>query len=734
MDVPSTSSTDETVIPHQLCQWCTRFATNLSSRLRDEATADAQRFFSHYDDIRDLIQGSQSQCHLCSILFVNLEERNKSTGLDAIIEKTKISNLIASDRVLITYLQETPEHSRHPWRAFNLCVGTTKADGSEPLEIAALAYLMHHLEGEIEDISLQEQTTFRDLFQLTLSTWTCSGLYMQLIKVWLSRCKARHDSCQSRPDLRRPTRLLKISRDGKAVRLVPGANESDAPFAALSYCWGKVPQLMLVRSNYHDFESGLAVSSLTKVAQDAITVCSALSIQYLWIDAMCIIQGVDGDFQQEAARMEDVYAGSLVTIVAAAASDTTEHFLKRRNPLPWRDCRLHLGDSRHYRSYVEGRVFCQFGDNTPGSFALDARGWCFQERLLSPRSIYFGPNGVHWECRGGLACEYYPKIAAQHGAVDIGLDAQIALKSTYVAINELGSDLGDPAVSYRFRELWGIVLERYFDTNLSFEKDRLVAMVGLARSLQYKFDIQASYGLWLAFFLDELLWSMDTSSNEMTRNLDIAPSWSWVNLRDGKIFCSNTLHHGEVGEEHRLVDSTSAEIVRLPTATDFTASLIQGFSQKHKLDDPSGVVRLKGRLLRCKKRCTKSKYSGATVTFLDPMEQPEDKIKNVAMLRQDQAALDDEDLYCFLVRREYRADNEHEWTDEENVQIDTIWDHGLVLTRTDDEPDAFRRVGFFTESPPAQELKQIRAAGGRGDDAMYLFPGEASQGVEISIV
>ena len=35
------------------------------------------------------------------------------------------------------------------------------------------------------------------------------------------------------------------------------------------------------------------------------------------VDALCIIQGPDGDWKDEAARMRDVYEGSLITIAAA---------------------------------------------------------------------------------------------------------------------------------------------------------------------------------------------------------------------------------------------------------------------------------------------------------------------------------------------------------------------------------------------------------------------------------
>jgi hypothetical protein len=37
--------------------------------------------------------------------------------------------------------------------------------------------------------------------------------------------------------------------------------------------------------------SDIPVSSLSQVIQDAITTCRALSIRYLWVDSLCILQG-----------------------------------------------------------------------------------------------------------------------------------------------------------------------------------------------------------------------------------------------------------------------------------------------------------------------------------------------------------------------------------------------------------------------------------------------------------
>ena len=44
---------------------------------------------------------------------------------------------------------------------------------------------------------------------------------------------------------------------------------------------------------------------------------------------------------------------------------------------------------------------------------LNARGWIFQERLLSRRMLHYGRDQLYWECRELIACETYPESVPQ---------------------------------------------------------------------------------------------------------------------------------------------------------------------------------------------------------------------------------------------------------------------------------------------------------------------------------
>ena len=50
------------------------------------------------------------------------------------------------------------------------------------------------------------------------------------------------------------------------------------------------------------------------VLQEAIKVCRALSIRYLWVDCLCIIQDDVSDWESESALMSLVYGHALVNL------------------------------------------------------------------------------------------------------------------------------------------------------------------------------------------------------------------------------------------------------------------------------------------------------------------------------------------------------------------------------------------------------------------------------------
>jgi hypothetical protein len=52
-----------------------------------------------------------------------------------------------------------------------------------------------------------------------------------------------------------------------------------------------------------------------------------LFLQHVWIDLLCIVQNEEDDWQSEAAKMGDIYAGAYVTISATGSAASVDGFV-----------------------------------------------------------------------------------------------------------------------------------------------------------------------------------------------------------------------------------------------------------------------------------------------------------------------------------------------------------------------------------------------------------------------
>jgi hypothetical protein len=74
-------------------------------------------------------------------------------------------------------------------------------------------------------------------------------------------------------------------------------------------------------------EKSIPVEILPRTIRDAFIVAWKLDIQYVWIDALYIIQDSEEDWYSEARRIGTIYTNSYFTIAAMAAKHSGEGFL-----------------------------------------------------------------------------------------------------------------------------------------------------------------------------------------------------------------------------------------------------------------------------------------------------------------------------------------------------------------------------------------------------------------------
>lgn len=257
----------------------------------------------------------------------------------------------------------------------------------------------------------RESDTFIEELQIGFPQLPTPGTieHFEILQRWLTECDEKHTSCRSSSSTRvsLPTRLIDVGSQGASVvKLYETQKDEQFNYFALSHPWGSPSGMHFCtfRHNLEQHKTGIRLGELPDTFQDAVKVVRALGHRYLWIDSICIIQGPDGDFNDEAKRMEDVFSQAYCVLAASSARGQYDGFLKPRKQRRY----LTLREDPAPPIYV-----CEFMDNFQKHVLdshLNKRGWVLQERALARRTIYFTREQTYWECGDGVRCESMTKM------------------------------------------------------------------------------------------------------------------------------------------------------------------------------------------------------------------------------------------------------------------------------------------------------------------------------------
>jgi hypothetical protein len=236
-----------------------------------------------------------------------------------------------------------------------------------------------------------------------------TSTHMKVLAEWIRNCDQSH-MCYPKQKSYLPTRVLDVGTANSAtVSLFCGTRGQTKPvrYIALSHRWGSQSQhqnFCTYTANIEHHQRGIQVADLPQTFQDAINVTRALSIQYLWVDSICIIQDDAQDWETESKLMEQVFSSAYITLAASCSSGTDDGFLK---PRPHRECVLMRKDDDSCY-YICDAIDDFNRDVDQGE--LNTRGWVLQERALSCRTIHFTNSQTYWECGEGVRCETLTKM------------------------------------------------------------------------------------------------------------------------------------------------------------------------------------------------------------------------------------------------------------------------------------------------------------------------------------
>ena len=686
-------STSDFVVPHQLCRYCTALveeATCLKHNLSDllplgfDPQNDwdpVQHTIEAYPGIRTIVRSANGGCHLCSIIIHGMSH--------TAVVKNSLNSRSEGNAMVFAMITLIPEERGRDC-SFELILYRGRRPWQRDLSQEKIRRVDLHRVKNQEVMDCQNCKSCFDSFspfqknhgqQYAHYRWveyTGSTTSTQMMRTWLDSCLKCHDVCTVEGLPQRPTRLLDLGGPALEgdIRLIPGSEAQSQSYATLSYCWGVCKTTVLDRTNFDESCRCIKFKNLPRTLQHAVIVCRRLAIPYLWIDALCIIQGSDGDWDTEASLMGSVYAGSTLTIAAANAGESNDGFLHYRSPLRQQDCRL-FRDATHTVFAAASSPCCRLG-SCPGNSRLDTRGWVLQERLLSPRTLYFGPYGVHWECRGGNLCEEQPSFRHDSLVYATHTKRRHLIKSFYRTLCDLAPASDGSEAQGDFISCWNRIIEIYSPTKLSFDSDKLVAIAGIASLFQDRLHLQASYGLWLSCFDIQLLWrtSMDPDLRSYSRN-DLAPTWSWASVTGAILKLQEYVKHRSV----------MVTFDKLPSLTAFSRA--GNLPPARSLES---TIRLKGMLQPC--LLSDSWREDNPRGMILPAWEAENPYQSFCFFQAD-VPFDagSSPLYCLPITK-------YQHGSDDDIFIDS---KGLVLT-----PDAlcrnrYRRIGYFDMDIPLRE-------------------------------
>ena len=302
-------------------------------------------------------------------------------------------------------------------------------------------------------------------------------------------------------------------------------------YVALSHRWGGSEIFRTTTSNLDHAKEGMRLADIPRLYREAIQATARLGYEYLWIDALCIVQDDAEDWKQEAKRMAVIYGNSVVSITAMDTKDSGDEIFPTT-----------------------------VADADAESEDLNSRGWVLQEQMISPRSLICTRNGLSWECREADAHHGESELRSRERLQEKKDDkpSNMAIpnhqKELFAFFRDfrvpgvefdedqhefmtVNSDLRGERESYEpLLRAWWKLVAAYSPRKLTFGKDKFLALNGIAGVVLRFTQLKNSFGLWYHFIEHELLWYVDPLGPRATKPREFrVPTWSWANVDGGVV-------------------------------------------------------------------------------------------------------------------------------------------------------------------------------------------------------
>lgn len=371
-----------------------------------------------------------------------------------------------------------------------------------------------------------------------------------LVKGWIQDCDTTHQDCHgfSGP---LPTRVIRL-RKGAPPRLYVSQGES-LPYICLSYCWGTKQPVVTTTATLGFHLQELPVDQLPKTIKDALYVTEKLGFEYLWIDALCIVQDSDDDKAAEVSKMHEIYQNSSLTICAARAETCLEGFLGPRemasvdSTIPFR-----LNYKATFQALDATVLLVEQNRTFKGEpmEPLHHRAWTMQETILSPRILLFSKYQLFFVCQeqaqqdGGIDdWNAYAEASRFHrlwGPRDSSkAPTKRAISDFELYFRPLASQDTNNLEEPSLQTTWERIMQDYSRRGISVPSDKLPALSSLATIFSQRTNLDYVAGMWKQWFPGALLWRLQKTVSISRPKEWRAPTWSWLSVDGLVIHCES---------------------------------------------------------------------------------------------------------------------------------------------------------------------------------------------------
>ena len=230
--------------------------------------------------------------------------------------------------------------------------------------------------------------------------------FLPQLKQWIAACDHHHSACREHrtPNVL-PNRLLYVGKQPGELCLrrreyIPWGSR----YLTMSYRWSQ-NVMCLKQDNLRDWLICVPEDELPQTLKDGVVACRLLGCEYIWIDALCIVQDRHDDWIRESALMDSIYSGAYLNLAASSAGDVDSGLFTKYNELlsDGKPLTIQLADGNVYTQtsptidsantsrgspdWLDARraEYDTFSEDFKRSI-LHTRGWVFQVSLKIPES------------------------------------------------------------------------------------------------------------------------------------------------------------------------------------------------------------------------------------------------------------------------------------------------------------------------------------------------------------